>query len=224
MARRLATAYPWLICAMWTSIMMSSSLFLIVERVDYVDTLTYVIGSFSTLVLFVIGLHKRPVINKMLAAMRDEFWYEHDDRSRRLAADQLFVRFVRTYGAVFPIANALMCTSPLVWSLQQEDIGSQKANIYRTWMPWEPTLARYAVLYVVQFVISFIVLANITGMVFSMVIFVGEMQVQMDMLVKGVRGLDVDDLYDGGRLDPDRTQRSSDGFVECIKHHQMLIE
>lgn len=220
----MATTYPWLLCASWTIIIMSSSLSLIVERVDYVEALTYAFGSFCTLVLFAIGLHKRPVINKMLAAIRDEFWYEHNDRSRWLTADQLFVRFVRTYGAVFHMANSLMCMSPLVWSLQQEDIGSHKANIYRTWMPWEPTLARYAVLYVVQFVISLIVLANITGMVFSMVIFVGEMQVQMDMLVNGVRGLDVDDLYDGGRLDPDRTQRSSDGFVECIKHHQMLIE
>lgn len=185
------------------------------------ETLIYIFGAAVILVLFAVGLYKRPAIYEMLAIMQDEFWYDGD---RRLAADQLFVQFVRTYGAVLPMGSIIMCASPLVWVLQHKDIGSQNANIYNTWMPWEPTLTRYTVLYVVQFIISSSALAYIARMAFSMMMFVNELHVQMDILVDTVRELDVDDMYKTGKLDPDRTRRSYEGLVKCVKHHQTLIK
>ncbi|XP_027848834.2 uncharacterized protein LOC114128511 [Aphis gossypii] len=223
---RIAAAYPWLICAFWAFIMTSVATSLAVRHTSYEETvemLTYITGSSSTLALFAIGVHKRPGLQRMLDAMRRDFWYD----GRRATADALFSRFVRTYGAVMPAANVMMCMAPVVWASRNGDIDSPAALIFRMWTPWTRlTVARYAAVYAAQFVVSLSVLTSIAGMVFAMVLFVTEMQVQVDTLVDAVRDLHVDMWYDDGRPDARAGRRRGaayDGLVECVKHHQKLI-
>jgi len=226
---RIAAAYPWLICAFWAFIMTSVATSLAVRRTSYEETvemLTYITGSSSTLALFAIGVHKRPGLQRMLDAMRRDFWYD----GRRATADALFSRFVRTYGAVMPAANVMMCMAPVVWASRNGDIDSPAALIFRMWTPWTRlTVARYAAVYAAQFVVSLSVLTSIAGMVFAMVLFVTEMQVQVDTLVDVVRDLHVDMWYDerdDGRPDARsgrRRRAAFDGLVKCVKHHQKLI-
>jgi len=232
----LATAYPWLICAFWTFITTSVLTSLAYRRTSYEDTiemLTYITGSSSTLALFVIGMHKRPALLKMLDIIRDEFWCKGRGRcggggggsgrnvDDRPAAEELYARFVRTYGTVFPVAALFMCLTPIFWVAKYGDIDSPAALIFRMWTPWQQlTATKYAITYAVQFVVSMSVLINITGMVLAMVLFVNEMQVQVDVLADAVRGLDVDTAYDGRRTNATRTR---DRLVRCVKHHQTLI-
>lgn len=224
--KRIAATYPWIMGSIWVMIILPQIMLLMAEhsRKSYeqtIETLAYATGSGSTLILLIIGLYKRPAMYKMLTILRNEFQY---DGHRRLAADQLFSRFMRSYGAVFPVANLITCLAPLVWMFRNKDYNSQKGLIYQSWIPWEPSSTKYAVLYVVQFILGFSALANIAGMVMSMVLFVNELQVQMDILVDTMRELDVDYWYESGELDSERTQRSYDGIVKCVKHHQTLIK
>lgn len=226
--KRIAAAYPWLICAFWAFIMTSVTTSLAVRHTSYeeaVEMLTYITGSSSTLALFAIGVHKRPGLCRMLNTMRCDFW----DDGRQETADSLFSRFVRTYGAVMPAANVMMCMAPVVWVSRYGDIDSPAALIFRMWTPWTRlTVARYVAVYAAQFVISLSVLTSIAGMVFAMVLFVTEMQVQVNTLVDTIRDLHVDMWYDEGDGRPDahadrRRQAAYDGLVKCVKHHQTLI-
>lgn len=209
---RLAAVYPWLISACWTFIAASVSTTLACRPDagygDRLEMLTYITGSSCTLVLFAIGVYRRPALDAMLYLMRSEFWR---DDGRRPAAHVLFLRFARTYGAIIPAAHALMCITPVLWTAGPGGIDSPASLIFRMWTPWtRMTAARYAAAYAVQLVVSSAVLTNVTGMVFAIVLVVNEMQVQMDMLMDAVRGMRVDGA-------------SSDRLVRCVKHHQTLI-
>nr|UMT69213.1 odorant receptor 3 [Myzus persicae] len=226
---RIATAaYPWMICAFWAFITTSVTTSLALRATNYeevVEMLTYITGSSCTLALFAIGVHKRPRLHRMLDAVRRDFW----DDGRRPAADVLFSRFVRTYGAILPVANVMMCMTPVIWAARNGDIESPAALIFRMWTPWtRMTTTRYAAVYAAQFVVSLSVLTSIAGMVFAMVLFVTEMQVQVDTLVDAVQDLQVDMWYGDGHdspvTHPDRRRRAAfDGLVKCVKHHQALI-
>lgn len=226
----MAAVYPRLICAFWAFITTSVLTSLVSRHTSYeerIEMLTYITGSASTLALFAIGVHKRPDLDRMLDIVRHDFW----DDGRRPAADTRFSRFVRTYGAVMPVANVMMCMAPVVWVAEYGDIDSPAALIFRMWTPWTRlTAAKYAAVYALQFVVSVSVLTSIAGMVFAMVLVVDEMQVQVDTLVDKFRDLDVDyddnddDDGDGERPTvPARRQAARDGLVECVKHHQTLI-
>lgn len=234
-----STVYPWLISTFWMFILVSVSMSLVYRSTGYEDTvemLTYITGSLSTLIMFTIGMRKRPNLNRMLEIMRHEFWYENTRRissvdaadgygnDRRPTAKELFARFLRTYGAVFPVATMTMGLTPVFWVTKSNDINSPAALIFRMWTPWQQlTLTKYVVAYIIQFIVSVSVLVSINGMVLAMVIFVNEMQFQVDILVDTVRGLDVDSAYSGLRPDAARARESRDDLIRCVKHHQTLI-
>lgn len=229
MVRRTAAAYPWLICGFWVFIMCSVLSALATRHGGYEETielLSLFTGSSSTLALFAIGVRKRPEFVSMLSLVRREFW---DDGRLAGAADLLFSGFARTYGAIFPVANAAMCVAPVAWAASHGDFDSPAAFIFGMWTPWpRHTAAEYAAVYAVQFVVSMSVLTSITGMVLAMVLVVNEMQVQTDALVRAVGALPVKHLYDRDDGDGPAQQQRDDrhairGLVQCVKHHQMLI-
>lgn len=216
LVRRAAAVYPWMISAMWTFIATSVLTSLMCRSTNYEETiemLTYITGSSSSLALFVIGVYKRPQLYRMMHIARHEFW--HDER--RTAAHTLYSRFVRTYGAIMPVASVTMCTTPVIWTANYGAMNSPAALIFRMWTPWtQMTTAQYVAVYAVQFVVSLSVMISLVGMVFAMVVIVNEMQVQVDMIVDAVRDLDV---WHASR----RPRPAIDGLVECVKHHQTLI-
>ncbi|VVC25273.1 Olfactory receptor, insect [Cinara cedri] len=214
--KQVAAVYPWLISVFWMFITTSVLTSLVSQRTSYEETiemLTYITGSSSTLALFAIGVYKRPQLNRMLHIVRHDFW--HDER--RAAAHTLYSRFVRTYGAVMPVANVMMCMAPIIWVANYGNMDSPAALIFRMWTPWTRlTPSKYAAAYTTQFVVSLSVLTSISGMVFAMVVFVNEMQVQVDMLTDAVRDLNVRDACQ-------RPRAVFDNLVKCVKHHQTLI-
>lgn len=233
----MAATYPWLISSFWAFI--AASVFTsLLNKADasYEETIemcTYITGSVSTLTMFVVGVYKKPELNSMVDTVRHEFWHD----SRRPAADLLFSQFLRTYGAIMPVANVMMCIAPVAWVLQfGGTVNAPAALIFVMWTPWDRlTPATYAAVYTVQFVVSLSVLTSIAGMVYAMMLFVGEMQVQVDTLVDVVDSLDVDNAHTAATATttatatvvtvvvPDRKQTAFADFVKCVKHHQTLI-
>lgn len=214
LVKRAAAVYPWMVGAMWAFIATSVLTSLASRRTSYEETiemLTYITGSSSSLMLFAIGVYKRPRLYRMVHMIRHEFW--HDER--RTAAHTLYSRFVRTYGAIMPVASVTMCTTPVVWTVNYGAVDTPAALIFRMWTPWtRMTAVQYAAVYAVQFVVSLSVMIGLVGMVFAMVVVVNEMQVQVDMVTDAVRDLNVRDAHHGAAFD---------GLIECVKHHQTLV-
>lgn len=225
--RRVAAVYPWIMNGCWMFIITSVSMSLIFRangNQDAVEMLTYITGSLSTGVLFTIGVYKRPALERMLNIIKHEFWYN----DRRLSADVLFSRFLRTYGKIMLTASLMMLLTPIIWMSIYREIDSPAALIFRMWTPWtKMTPAKYAAAYFIQFVVSLTALINISAMVFAMILIVIEMKVQVDMLKDAIYELDIGHTYSAHR--PGATaiagqfRTSYDGLVECVKHHQTLI-
>jgi len=187
--------------------------------------LSYITGSSSTLVLFLVGVLMQSKINRMLEIVQHEFWYVKcrgidDDVYRKPAAEVLYTKFVRKYAYVFTAASASMCLTPIIWVAQYRDLNSPAALIFRMWTPWpQLTSVKYTVVYTIQVVVSSSALSNIAGLVLAMMVFVTEMQVQVDMLINTVDRMDVENAH----LTRDRAQQARDELVRCVKHHQTLI-
>lgn len=114
MVKTFATIFPWIICLFWAFITLSVTTSLIVRDTGYEDKLemlALMTGSSNTLAMYAFGIYKKPEFNRMLNLIQHEFW--HDER--RPAADVLYSRFVRTYGAIMPVANVIMCITPVIW-------------------------------------------------------------------------------------------------------------